>query len=160
ALLALLATAGDRGWSREKIVALLWPESDEEHGRNSLSQALGALRRDLASDPVIGVAELRLNPSAITNDVGEFERSIACGALDRAAELYRGPFLDGFFLRGLGDFERWTDGHRRRLHEMHAAALERHARAAADESDHELALSLWKRLAALEPTSAPAVSGL
>src|SRR5262249_6915632 len=38
--------------------------------------------------------------------------------------------------------------------------LERHARTAADESDHELALSLWKRLAALEPTSAPAVSGL
>ena len=39
ALLALLAVKGRRGLSRDTLVALFWPESDAEHGRNSLSQA-------------------------------------------------------------------------------------------------------------------------
>ena len=34
ALLAILAIAGARGLGREKISALLWPESDEEHVRD------------------------------------------------------------------------------------------------------------------------------
>jgi len=161
ALLALLATAGERGLGREKIVALLWPESDEVHGRNSLNQALTVLRRDMvAPDPVIGGPELRLNPSAVTSDVDEFERSIASGAFERAAELCQGPFLDGFFLRDADDFERWTAGHRRRLHEMNVAALERLARAADERRDNEAALLWWRRLVTLEPTNTSAVSGL
>src|SRR5262245_31321580 len=47
ALLALLAVAGSRGVSRDKIVAYLWPESDDERARNSLSQALTSLKREL-----------------------------------------------------------------------------------------------------------------
>ena len=161
ALLALLAAAGDRGWAREKIAALLWPESDEEHGRNSLSQALAALRRDMAApDLVIGGPELRLNPLAITSDVAEFECAIASGTLERALALYQGPFLDGFFLRDAGDFERWVAGHRRRLHDMIVRAAERIARGAEARFDYELALSSWRQLVALEPTNAPATAGL
>ena len=47
ALLALLAAAGGRGTSRDKLIAYLWPDSDAEHGRNLLKQACFALRRDL-----------------------------------------------------------------------------------------------------------------
>src|SRR5262249_40964839 len=68
--------------------------------------------------------------------------------------------LDGFFLRDAEDFERWTAGHRRRLHEMNVATLERLARAADEKGDSETALSWWRRLVALEPTSTSAVSGL
>ena len=161
ALLALLAIAGERGMSREKVVAFLWPESDEEHGRNSLSQALATLRRDMAAnDLFVGAAEIRLNRSLIITDVDEFERGIASGSLEHAASLYQGPFLDGFFVRDARDFERWADEHRRRLHRMCSAALERLARAADERSDHGVAVSWWTRLAALEPTSAQAVSGL
>ena len=116
ALLALLAIAGERGLSREKVVALLWPESDEERGRNSLSQALFTLRRDTdADDLVVGAGELRLNPSVISSDVAEFERCIASGPLERAVALYEGPFLDGVFVRDAAEFERWAEGHRRRV---------------------------------------------
>jgi DNA-binding SARP family transcriptional activator len=161
ALLALLATAGERGWSREQIIALLWPQSDEEHGRNSLSQALAALRRDLASpDPVLAGHRLRLNPSAVTSDVGEFEGAIASGALACATSLYQGPFLDGFFLRDADDLERWVCGYRRRLHQMQATALEHLAHAADEQFEHELALSCWRRFAELEPTNTLAVSGM
>src|SRR3989454_5946057 len=44
ALLALLAGAGRRGLSRDKLTAYLWPESDTEHGRGLLKQACYALR--------------------------------------------------------------------------------------------------------------------
>ncbi|HKW50012.1 MAG TPA: BTAD domain-containing putative transcriptional regulator [Gemmatimonadaceae bacterium] len=161
ALLALLAVAGERGLSREKVVALLWPESDEEHGRNSLSQSLATLRREMAADdPVLGAAELRLNPQVVTSDVREFEQFVASGALERAAALYRGPFLDGFFVREASDFERWADDQRRRLHEMCAQTLGRLARSADERSDRETAVAWWKRFTALEPTSAPASLGL
>jgi len=161
ALLALLAIAGERGLSREKIAALLWPESDEERARNSLSQAIATLRRDLAAEELfVGAPVLRLNPAIISSDVAEFEQCLASGVLERAIALYQGPFLDGFFIRDAAEFERWVDDQRRRLRHLCAAALERLARAADRRSDHEKAVDWWRRLAALEPTSAQAVCGL
>ena len=77
ALLAVLATAGARGLSRDKVTALFCPERDTERGRNSLSQVISALRRDLgAEDLVVGTSEIRLNPNVIASDVAEFELSL------------------------------------------------------------------------------------
>jgi len=45
-VLAVLATAGARGVTRDKLIGLLWPEVDEARARSALSQALYALRRD------------------------------------------------------------------------------------------------------------------
>ncbi len=39
-LLALLAVAGERGLSRDKLIATLWPETDAEHGRRLLQAGL------------------------------------------------------------------------------------------------------------------------
>ena len=36
AVLAVLAVSGDMGCTRERIAALLWPESDEERARAGL----------------------------------------------------------------------------------------------------------------------------
>ena len=43
ALLALLDGHGPRGLSRDKVLAYLWPESDTDHARNSLKQAVFSL---------------------------------------------------------------------------------------------------------------------
>ena len=161
ALLALLAIAGPRGMRREKVVSLLWPESDEERGRNSLSQALAALRRDMAEeDVVVGTVELRLNPAFMECDVAEFESAVASGDLERAVALYHGPFLDGFFVKDAADFERWTEEQRRRLHQVYGSAIQRLARQADDRRDTQAAVTWWRRLASLEPTSAAATLGL
>ena len=45
ALLVVLAIAGERGLSRDKLIALLWPEAGEERARHSLTQALYAARQ-------------------------------------------------------------------------------------------------------------------
>ena len=45
-LLAFVASHGSVGVSRDAACALLWPDSDEERARNSLKQAVFALRRE------------------------------------------------------------------------------------------------------------------
>jgi DNA-binding SARP family transcriptional activator/TolB-like protein len=160
ALLALLAVAGARGVRREKAVALLWPESDEERGRNSLSQALTALRRVLGPEAVdAGVAELRLTPGVLSIDAQEFEAAMASNELERAVELYDGPFLDGVHLKS-AQLEEWIQGHRARLACIQANALERLAREAHERGDPAASIARWRRLSALEPASARATLGL
>ena len=161
ALLALLAATGSRGLSRDKVTALLWPERDSEHGRNSLSQALSALRRDLgADDLVLGTAEIRLNAVLVTSDVEDFELSLTRGDGERAAMIYEGPFLDGFFLTDAPEFERWAESRRSVLHDKQRDLLQRLADDTTRRGDRAAAVAWWRRLAAHEPTSTRATLGL
>ena len=99
ALLALLARAGRPGITREKILALLWPDEPEERARRSLNQAVYSLRRDLGGeDALLGAKDLRLNLDRIEVDTIEFDDALKEGEFERAIVLYAGPFLDGFFV--------------------------------------------------------------
>ena len=52
ALLAILAAAGERNTSRDRLLALLWPEVEAEKAGHRLAQVLYSLRRELGdSDP-------------------------------------------------------------------------------------------------------------
>ena len=122
ALLALLAGAGERGMTRDKLVGVLWPESASENARHALEQLLYAVRREMP--PVIlGTDPLRLDPAAVTSDIQQFSRRLAEGDLAGAVALYQGPFLDGFFLQGAPEFERWAERERSRLEAEYARAL-------------------------------------
>ena len=161
ALLAVVAASGRRGTSREKLLSLLWPDSNPEAGRHSLYQALHAIRRSLGSDEVfLGAATLQLNPELISSDVGEFEEAVEQGAHERASRLYKGTFLDGFRLEGSPEFDEWQDGERVKHARELAAALEALATAAAARQDHAAAARWWRRLAAAEPVSTRAALGL
>jgi DNA-binding SARP family transcriptional activator len=155
AILALLARAGDRGVTREKVIGYLWPDSDEERARRLLSQAVYMLRRDLGSDDaIVGVRDLRLGADIITSDVAEFQEALAAKAFERAATLYAGPFLDGFHLPGAAEFERWVDDERRALEHDGDAAFEKCAAAAEARGDHANAVIWWRRMAAKDPINA------
>src|SRR3954471_7481137 len=115
-LLALLAVAGQRGLSRDKLIAALWPETNAEHGRALLRQACYALRRDLlAPELFLGSIQLRLNPAVISSDVDSFTCALEENDRSRAVSCYSVPFLDGFYLNGGGEFEEWAETERRRL---------------------------------------------
>jgi serine/threonine-protein kinase len=161
ALLACLAAVGPRGVSRDRLLAYFWPESDAERARHALNQALHALRRELRADALfLGAAELRLNPEAMASDVAEFESAVGAGDLERAASLYAGPFLDGFYLSDAPEFERWVDGERARLALAFRRALETLAARATNGGQHQQAVVWWRRLAALDPLSGPLALGL
>lgn len=122
-LLALLATALRNTLSRDKLIGLLWPESDTKHARNLLNVAVYSIRKALGEDSLLSVGDgIQLNGTRWRVDVAEFEAALAAGDLERAAALYAGPFLDGFFISEAAEFERWLDGERIRLQKRMAGA--------------------------------------
>jgi len=153
ALLAYLAAAGDAPVTRDKLIALLWPERDPERGRHSLSQLIYALRHDLHPELLVtGVHDIHLNGTLISTDLREFAECTWNGELVRAAELYRGPFLDGFFLDDAPEFERWLEGERARLHYAAGRVFEQMANRSAREGDRFAVAEWWRRRATLDPT--------
>ena len=160
ALLAVLAAAGERGTSRDRLLPLFWPEATQSKARHSLDQLLYALRGSVDESVFAGVNPLRLNPDVIESDVGAFRVAIERGDLEAAAATYRGPFLDGFYLSDAPEFERWVEDERFRLAGFHADALERLARTATADGRHEKAARWWKTLTEVEPLSSRSAAGL
>ncbi len=152
AILAVLASSAGRGFSRDRLLPLFWPESDEERARGALKQAVYSVRR-AAGQPelVTGTTELRLNRAVISSDVEEFETAVGEGDLERAVAAYRGPFLDGIHLKGLAEFEKWSDEERVRLAQVYASVLRRLAEARTAEGNPEAAVDWWRRLASVDP---------
>ena len=161
AILAVLAQAGDRGVSRDRLAALLWGEVEEERARRNLNQALYALRQELGSeDAILGTRDLRLNPELIEVDLRAFDTARASGAIEEAARLYHGPFLGDFHLPGVPAFAHWAEEERASLEADYRAVLEGAAAAATAREDRGAAVLWWRRLAALDPADARAAQGL
>lgn len=161
ALLALLAAAGERGLAREKVLALLWPESDPERARKSLAQAVYALRRELGSeDLIVGVTELRLGWEGFTSDLAEFRSALQAGQHDRAAGLYEGPYLDGVYIDEAPEFDRWADAERGSLAHDYVVLLEQLAREAERRGEYRAAIGWWRKLANADPLNSKVALGL
>ena len=160
ALLAVLAVAGDRGVTRDKLVASLWPESTADNARHALEQLLYSLRRQIPGGLILGTDPLRLDSSRVTTDVAEFGSRIAARDLVGAVALYRGPFLDGFFLPGAAEFERWTELERARLAADYMRALRTLAEWARASERHTAELDYRRQLAAADPLGERAATEL
>ena len=107
ALLGYLTIARPRGFHRrDTLVALLWPELDQAHARNALSQAVHALRQALGREVLRtrGEEELGTGEEGLSCDVREFEAALEGGAAERALELYRGSLLNGFHISEVPEF--------------------------------------------------------
>jgi TolB-like protein/DNA-binding SARP family transcriptional activator/Flp pilus assembly protein TadD len=153
ALAALLAVARERGMSRDKLLAYLWPEADAERARHLLSDSVYRINQALGREAVVAAGDgLRLSPE-LPSDVGQFEEAIARGDDEAAVSLYAGPFLDGFFVQESAELERWIEGERRRLGDEYAGAVERLAEAAERAGDERTAVRWWRRVAAHDPLS-------
>jgi serine/threonine-protein kinase len=161
AILALLAVSGQRGLSRDKLVAYLWPESDAERARHNLNQLLHAERRQFDAPGLFaGVKTLRLDPNQIWTDVGAFEKALEEGDPAEAVELYRGPFLDGFFVSGAPEFERWAQTQRDRYAGRFRETVVQLARHAARSGDSERAIDWWRRGFDMDPLDSVIALGL
>jgi serine/threonine-protein kinase len=160
ALLALLAAAGERGISRDKVVACLWPESAPESARHALEQLLYEMRRQVPDAIVPSSDPLRLDPAVVSSDVAEFTGRLAAGDPSSAVAVYRGPFLDGFFLTGAPEFERWAERERARLSAEHERALRALAEAAEAGGRRTDAIDLKRRLAEADPLGERAATDL
>lgn len=143
AVFAYLALATPRRFHRrDALLAMFWPELDTEHARGSLRRSLHFLRRTLGDNVIVGRGdeEIGIAPDAVWCDVLNFEEASDANDLAAALALYRGDLLDGFYIAGAPEFERWLERERARLLAIAARggwllaerlATERHADAAA-----------------------------
>jgi TolB-like protein/DNA-binding SARP family transcriptional activator len=160
ALLAALATSGERGRNRDQLLLFFWPDASQQRARHSLEQALYLIRRSVDPSIFLGVNPLRINLDVLTSDVVDFESAVAQDRLEAAVALYQGPFLDGFYLSDSPEFEQWTEGERSRLEALYTKALERLAERAKAVADHESAIGWWRKLADVDPLSSRPALGL
>lgn len=126
ALLAYLVLANPRGFHRrDTLIALFWPESDDEHARSGLRISLSFLRRELGDDVIITRGDdVAVNKQAVRCDVDEFESALQAGDLQKGLSLYQGDLLPGLHVSMSPEFERWLEAERERLRRRaHDAAL-------------------------------------
>jgi serine/threonine-protein kinase len=145
ALLAYLALSSPRGFQRrDALLALFWPEIDEEHARASLRKAVHVLRQALGPGVVVGRGdeELGLASEAIWCDVVAFEAALKEGRPAEAMELYRGELLPGFFVADAApELGQWLDAERARLRGKAADAA--WALARQEERERNLTQATW-----------------
>jgi TolB-like protein/DNA-binding SARP family transcriptional activator len=160
ALLAVLAAAGDAGRSRDQLLLLFWPDSTQARARHSLEQLLYSIRSSIDENVFSSVNPVRLNPLVVQSDLTEFESALEEKDLERAVDVYRGPFLDGFYLSESPEFEQWMDAERSRLERSYASALERLAETASTSGDHAAAVRWWRKLTETDAVSSRNATGL
>jgi DNA-binding SARP family transcriptional activator/tetratricopeptide (TPR) repeat protein/TolB-like protein len=153
ALLSFLALSPGGMQRRDRLLSLFWPESDEEHARGSLRQAVAYLRRSLGAGVLVnrGEEEIGVAESTLWCDAAEFQRRIAGDDAASAMELYRGDLMDGFIVSDAPEFEDWLAAERTRLRDLAAKAALALSRAGEEAGDSAAALSWANRALALAP---------
>ncbi len=154
ALLALLAVARQRGLTRDKLIGYLWPDADSERGRALLSDSIYHVNHAVDADALVAIGdELRLDAARLPSDAWEFLEALERRDWERAVELHAEPFLDGFYLPGADELERWVDAQRQTFARERARALEALGDSAERAGDHPGAVRWWRLLAAHDPFS-------
>jgi DNA-binding SARP family transcriptional activator len=148
--------------SRDALLALFWPESDERRAREALRQGLRFLRRSLGSEALVtrGRSWVGVSREHVRCDVWEFGALLDSGNVDGALELYRGELLQGVEVRGAVAFDQWLAERRRELTRKAAGAAWALTETARDEGDLEAALLHAWRARELDPADEEGVRRL
>jgi len=157
ALLAYLAANADRAQPRERLAGLLWGDRFDDQARQSLRQAISKLRKDLGDTGekllLIDGDDIAMNSVAISVDALKFEKLAAnetSEALEEAATLYGGAFLDGFSIKESG-FEEWISAQRTRYADLAAEVLSKYCLQQEATGQTNEAIATGKKLVLLDP---------
>ena len=164
-MLAYLAVTGD-AVSRESLTVLLWPDHDPGRARATLRQNLAALNKQLPkgwSESNRNMVRLRIEDT-VWVDVQQFRRDIESmhprdrnvdgqnlETLSKAAQLYRGEFLQGFTLSDSRSFDDWQFFQAESLRSEFAAVLERLVQGLSENGRYQDALGFAQRWLQLDP---------
>ena len=117
-LLTYLAVARPQGLHRrDELLALFWPDVDEDRARNGLNKAVQYLRAQLGEEALEGrgSAAVGINRAHVWCDAAAFELALAQGRLAEGLDHYGGELLPAFHVDDAPDFGRWLDVERNRL---------------------------------------------
>lgn len=155
AVLAYLAAARPRGpQRRDKVAAFFWPDLSTERARAALRVTLTRLRDEVGAEVIVssGADEIAVDASRVWCDVVELDERIARGDAAAAADLYRGPFLDGVHVEGTDvELEQWISAERTRIRADVQRALSQASAAAERAGQRESAALIARRAAEITP---------
>jgi DNA-binding SARP family transcriptional activator len=157
ALLCYLAVNG-RPHSRHALANLLWGELPESDARRNLRGELLKLRRHVEPYLQISHQTIALHPDApVWVDTAVFQQTIRAGekvgaGWQTAVTLYRGEFLQEFYVRQAPEFDNWLQAQRSWFHNQAITAYDAWAGHLQAQGDFTAAIRLARQLLALEPT--------
>lgn len=161
ALLAYLAVNG-RSHSRQSLAGLLWPDMPEADARRNLRGDLMKLRQVV--EPYLTVTHQTIAFNVDSDywlDVAEFKRlaapnlqsRISNSQLETAVSLYRGEFLEDFYVRQAPQFEAWVMQQRAELRAIALSAYQSLTAVYAQRGEYEAGIGLGRRWLALDQTN-------
>lgn len=161
ALLALIVAAWPQPLSRDRAMALLWPERDVSNARRLLNLAVHVLRAALGEGSIASAGDgLLLNPSVVRCDLHDLRAAIGTNELERVVRLYTGPLLDGFHLDDSVEFGYWLDERRSEISHSYVATLLALAERQGASGDVHGRVGTCRRLVAADPHSGAYARGL
>lgn len=150
ALLALLAASWPQAVSRDRAMALLWPEAEPERARRLLNLAVHVLRRAIGEGVIRTVGDgLLFEPAGVHCDL----LALRDDRDGEVAMMHTGAFLEGLHLPDAPEFHYWLDERRAELARELEAALSARAARQRDAGDIEGVVATCRRLAAADPFS-------
>lgn len=158
ALLYYLAVT-QRAQARTVLAGLFWGDVDEYYARRNLNRTLSDLTQFVGAHLVVerqSLAFARTQPYWL--DIEVVEEAVATqptaqtvATLTAAANLYRGDFLDGFYVQDAPAFEQWVLTERTRLRANVLQLRQRLADYFAKQGDLSQAMEYVRRILQLEP---------
>src|SRR5262245_40741205 len=154
ALLTLIVAAWPQPLSRDRALALLWPERDTRNARRLLNLSVHVLRSAFGEDTIVSAADgLLLNPASLRCDLHDLRAALAANTPERVVQLYTGPLLDGFHLSESSALGYWLDQQRDELAHSYLGALRAVAEKQEQTGDLHGAVGTYLRLVAADPYS-------
>src|SRR5512144_1897968 len=138
---------------RSQLIALFWPDSDEERGRGALRQALHFLRATLGADAIArrGDDELAVDQARLACDAVKLLED-AERQPDAAIDHFHGDFLAGLQLADIDEaLEDWLHRTRLALRETALSAMKAMHAAATAAGEPSASLYWLRRALALAP---------
>jgi len=155
ALLTLIVGSWPKPLTRDRAMALLWPDRDAASARRLLNLAVHVLRSALGESVITSMNDaLLFQPDAIRCDFHDLRTAIVAHDAERIVSLYTGTLLDGFHLGDSSEFGFWLDEQRRALAEAYVDALRKLAETQTKSGDARGTVRTCRRLVAADPYSA------
>jgi len=153
ALLALLADSWPLPLSRERALALLWPEKDTPSARRLLNLAVHVLRSALGESCIqSSTSGLLLQPASLFCDLLTLQTALRAKDAEAVVQAWRGPLLDGFSLDESVEFGYWLDERRQSLQAGYVQALRVMVEQQGD--DVHARMATCRKLVAVDPHAA------
>ena len=149
-LLKVLLACGSGGAGEEKLIAILWPDSDGAAACDSLSVSIHRLRQLMGDEKALRLRDgnLTLNPGICWVDAFSFEELLAradksepeeaARLTEQALRLYQGPFLEDID-------EPWAISRRERLRAKYLRAIRRLGERLEITADFGMAANLYEK---------------